>query len=222
MKEVKRVAKFGETVKMLTDYYVFHKGQELKCIEECNDNVNLFTDGINNYYLSKERYVILEKEEEKEMKFIDKYDQEHEGRNESSYRIGCPYDYGYEDYEDSSKFCTGHSCKECWNREIPEKTEKPKEDKELTTSPWEPAPKCGMLEADQSKEMVNHPSHYNQGKREVIEEMRILFGDEAVESFCRLNAYKYLRRAEFKGNKKEDLDKAEWYMDYLEMMRGEE
>lgn len=75
---------------------------------------------------------------------------------------------------------------------------------------------------DEPKEMVNHPSHYNQGKREVIEEMRILFGDEAVESFCRLNAYKYLRRAEFKGNKKEDLDKAEWYMDYLEMMRGEE
>lgn len=74
----------------------------------------------------------------------------------------------------------------------------------------------------ESKEMVDHPSHYNQGKREVIEEMRILFGDEAVESFCRLNAYKYMRRAEFKGNKKEDLDKADWYMDYLEMMRGEE
>ena len=76
-------------------------------------------------------------------------------------------------------------------------------------------------EFDEPKEMVNHLSHYNQGKREVIEEMRIMFGDEAVESFCRLNAYKYMRRAEFKGNKKEDLDKAEWYMDYLEMMRGE-
>lgn len=75
-------------------------------------------------------------------------------------------------------------------------------------------------EFDEPKEMVDHPSHYNQGKREVIEEMRILFGDEAVKSFCRLNAYKYLRRAEFKGNKKEDLDKAEWYMDYIEMMRG--
>lgn len=73
----------------------------------------------------------------------------------------------------------------------------------------------------ESKEMVDHPSHYNQGKREVIEEMRILFGDEAVESFCRLNAYKYMRRAEFKGNKKEDLDKADWYMDYIEKMRGE-
>lgn len=77
-------------------------------------------------------------------------------------------------------------------------------------------------EFDEPKEMVNHPSHYNQGKREVIEEMRILFGDEAVKSFCRLNAYKYLRRAEFKGTKKEDLDKAEWYMDYLEMMKGGE
>ena len=70
-------------------------------------------------------------------------------------------------------------------------------------------------------ETVDHPQHYNMGKREVIEEMRILFGDEAVESFCRLNAYKYMRRAEFKGNKKEDLDKADWYMDYIEKMRGE-
>ena len=146
------------------------------------------------------------------MKFIDKYNQEHEGRNKNSYFcIGCPYDYGYEDCEDSKKFCTGHSCKECWNREIPEKEEK-LEDPSLLINE----------EFDEPKEMVNHPSHYNQGKREVIEEMRILFGDEAVESFCRLNAYKYMRRAEFKGNKKEDLEKAEWYMDYIEKMRGEE
>ena len=71
-----------------------------------------------------------------------------------------------------------------------------------------------------NNEMVNHPSHYNQFKREVIEEMRLLFGDEAVKSFCKLNAYKYIRRADFKGQKEEDLKKAEWYIDYLEKLNS--
>ena len=70
-------------------------------------------------------------------------------------------------------------------------------------------------------EMVNHPSHYNQGKREVIEEMRLMFGDSAVADFCRLSAYKYIRRADYKGKKEEDLAKAEWYMDYLDKMERE-
>lgn len=67
-------------------------------------------------------------------------------------------------------------------------------------------------------EQVNHPTHYNQGSREVIDEMRLLFGDEAVIWFCKLNAYKYMRRADYKGNKEQDLAKAEWYMDYLDDM----
>ena len=79
-----------------------------------------------------------------------------------------------------------------------------------------------MLEPVEEKEMVSHPSHYNQFKRETIEEMRLLFGDEAVKGFCKCNAYKYQRRAKFKGNEEEDLNKAEWYLDYLEKMgKGE-
>ena len=70
-------------------------------------------------------------------------------------------------------------------------------------------------------EMVNHPDHYNQGKRETIEEMRLMFGDQAVADFCRLSAYKYMRRADYKGKKEEDLAKAEWYMDYLDKMERE-
>ena len=54
--------------------------------------------------------------------------------------------------------------------------------------------------------MVNHPNHYNQGKRETIEEMRLMFGDSAVADFCRLSAYKYMRRADHKGKKEEDQD----------------
>ena len=70
-------------------------------------------------------------------------------------------------------------------------------------------------------EWVNHPNHYNQGKRETIEEMRLMFGDQAVADFCRLSAYKYMRRADYKGKKEEDLAKAEWYMDYLDKMEKE-
>ena len=76
-------------------------------------------------------------------------------------------------------------------------------------------------ESTNNQEMVDHPAHYNTGKREVIEEMRLIFGDEAVAAFCKLNAYKYMRRADHKGHKEEDLKKAEWYMDYLEKMGGE-
>lgn len=77
-----------------------------------------------------------------------------------------------------------------------------------------------MLELVEEKEMVDHPSHYNQFKRETIEEMILLFGVEAVKGFCKCNTYKYLRRAKFKGNEEEDLKKAEWYLDYLDKLEG--
>lgn len=70
------------------------------------------------------------------------------------------------------------------------------------------------------KDMVNHPSHYNQFKREVIEEMRLIFGDEAVIAFCKCSAWKYIRRADFKGKKTEDLKKAERYMDFIAEIEG--
>ena len=65
------------------------------------------------------------------------------------------------------------------------------------------------------EEKVDHPSHYNMGSRETIEEMVLLFGVDAVKSFCRLNAYKYKSRAPFKGCYEEDMAKADWYLDYL-------
>lgn len=70
-------------------------------------------------------------------------------------------------------------------------------------------------------EQVNHPSHYSQnGRRECIEEMRIMFGDEAVRQWCILTAYKYRYRAGNKeGNSAEqDSNKAEWYLNYAENM----
>lgn len=62
-------------------------------------------------------------------------------------------------------------------------------------------------------EKVNHPKHYNRpGRKECIEEMLDIYGPEKVSAFCELNAYKYRYRAGLKGNKDEDLKKADWYL----------
>lgn len=57
---------------------------------------------------------------------------------------------------------------------------------------------------------VSHPSHYNQGKIEVIE-----FIEDKGLGFHRGNAVKYIARAGLKDPSKEieDLEKARWYID---------
>lgn len=58
---------------------------------------------------------------------------------------------------------------------------------------------------------VNHPAHYTQYEHEVIELTEKL-------DFCTGNAVKYILRAPFKGNEKQDLEKALWYLKHsLEM-----
>lgn len=57
-------------------------------------------------------------------------------------------------------------------------------------------------------DLVNHPPHYkSKGGIESI---------EVIESFdlgfCLGNAIKYILRCENKGNKKQDLEKAQWYI----------
>ena len=58
---------------------------------------------------------------------------------------------------------------------------------------------------------VTHPAHYCTGKYECIEVMTEVFGVEAVQAFCRLNAFKYLFRSDRK-NGIEDIKKARWYI----------
>lgn len=58
---------------------------------------------------------------------------------------------------------------------------------------------------------VNHPDHYNQGGIECIDAMRSAFGEEQVRVFCKLNAFKYIWRADQK-NGEQDLRKAIWYL----------
>jgi len=69
------------------------------------------------------------------------------------------------------------------------------------------------VRADGSISPVNHPKHYN-GKYECIEVMRDVFGEDAVKSFCILNAFKYIWRHS-KKNGTEDLEKAKWYLEFI-------
>lgn len=66
-----------------------------------------------------------------------------------------------------------------------------------------------------SYESVDGPAHY--GGTKCIEEMRKLFGEEAVRGFCACNWYKYIYRAGKKPGTDAEQDrlKAEWYLNYL-------
>lgn len=55
---------------------------------------------------------------------------------------------------------------------------------------------------------VNHPSHYTQGKIEVID-----FIEDQQLGFHEANTLKYICRARHKNNELEDLKKARWYLD---------
>lgn len=73
-----------------------------------------------------------------------------------------------------------------------------------------------------AKENVNHPSHYNQGKVEAVDAMLSAFGKQEVISFCKINSFKYIWRANDKGKPIEDLKKAQWYLDKaLELLEEE-
>ena len=59
-----------------------------------------------------------------------------------------------------------------------------------------------------SKEMVNHPAHYNRGKYEAIEVI-----EDWGLGFNLGNTVKYISRAGHKDNIIQDLKKALWYLD---------
>ena len=66
---------------------------------------------------------------------------------------------------------------------------------------------------------IDHPSHYNKGKIEVID----FIADQKL-NFARGNAVKYVCRAGSKDPEKEiqDLEKAIWYINHeIKMLKGE-
>ena len=75
---------------------------------------------------------------------------------------------------------------------------------------------------EQPYEYVDGPAHYH--GTECIENMRKLFGDEAVRWFCICNAYKYRFRDGSKPGvaAEQDEKKARWYEDYAVKMMNEQ
>ena len=69
---------------------------------------------------------------------------------------------------------------------------------------------------DEANNMVDHPQHYKGKTFEVID----IINDYGL-NFELGNAIKYILRADKKGNKKQDLEKALWYINYeLSKFRG--
>ena len=73
---------------------------------------------------------------------------------------------------------------------------------------------------DNESDMVIHPNHYNQGSIECWDAMKSTFGKEAVMTFCKLNAFKYLWRSDSK-NGIEDVNKAINYLNYYKELYDE-
>ncbi len=76
----------------------------------------------------------------------------------------------------------------------------------------DPEEKMSDMKCDDS---VNHPSHYTQGGKEVIEIIQEVCSIDEFVGYCKGNILKYLARRNFKGFYKQDLQKADWYLDYL-------
>lgn len=71
------------------------------------------------------------------------------------------------------------------------------------------------------QDMINHPSHYKQFSREVIDTMKGMSTPEEFKGYLKLNAVKYISRYQGK-NGVEDLDKAIWYVTKLKEVLEEE
>ena len=59
---------------------------------------------------------------------------------------------------------------------------------------------------------VNSPLHYKRDDVECIDAMKQTTSAEGFEEYCRLNAFKYIWRANNKQNKEQDIKKAIWYL----------
>ena len=68
------------------------------------------------------------------------------------------------------------------------------------------------------EDMVNSPSHYKSGKIECIDAMEAMLSREEFIGYLRGNAFKYMWRFRNKGNAEQDLAKANWYTNRLNLV----
>jgi len=60
-----------------------------------------------------------------------------------------------------------------------------------------------------------NPSHYTDGDIECIDALQSMLTEEQFIGFLRGNAFKYQWRCEKKGSPKNDLEKAQWFLNKL-------
>lgn len=72
-----------------------------------------------------------------------------------------------------------------------------------------PASEILTKKSTKKPDMVNHPPHYTFGKYEVLDILMDWFPNEPLL----WQVVKYIARADHKGNKLEDLEKAAFYLD---------
>ncbi|MDN6291588.1 MAG: DUF3310 domain-containing protein [Tetragenococcus halophilus] len=77
-----------------------------------------------------------------------------------------------------------------------------------------------MHDRHYEEDVINKPKHYHQGGIDVIRFSQAQFNKEELKGFYRINAIKYLTRYDRKGKPKEDLDKAEFYLNKLKELEG--
>jgi hypothetical protein len=72
---------------------------------------------------------------------------------------------------------------------------------------WQNYNQMNYVEPHERLSLVNHPEHYQAKGTEVIDII-----DAFNLNFALGNAIKYILRADKKGNRKQDLEKAMWYI----------
>ena len=68
-----------------------------------------------------------------------------------------------------------------------------------------------------TEDMVKHPAHYMNGKKELIDIMHELLTPEEFTGAMKFNIIKYTDRVGLKDDPEQELDKAINYTDYLKM-----
>ena len=67
--------------------------------------------------------------------------------------------------------------------------------------------------ASQSPDMVNSPSHYQLDGLVAIDIIKTSLTADEYLGYLKGNALKYMLREPFKGNAKQDVAKAQWYLE---------
>lgn len=75
---------------------------------------------------------------------------------------------------------------------------------------------------NKSYEMVNHPNHYNNYEKEVIDMIEAIWGTEKTAIWCEITAFKYRMRMGTKPDNDitQDIKKEKWYLNKFKELKS--